>query len=63
MDVKNDKRQAAHRLIAEHMQFLTDQELLIQRMVECKWQEMLPQIERTIDRRIREQLYKMYNQN
>jgi len=50
-----DKQLAARRLISEHLQYLSDHEKMIQRMVDCKWQEMLPQIEQTIERKIYEQ--------
>ena len=53
-----DKQLAARRLISEHLRYLTDHEKMIQRMVDRKWQEMLPQIERTIEIKIDEQINK-----
>ncbi len=52
-----DKQLAAHRLIAEHLQYLSEQEKMIERMIERKWQELLPMIEQTIDRKIDEHLH------
>ena len=58
--VKNkDKQLAARRLISEHLQYLSDHEKMIQRMVDRTWQEMLPQIEQTIDRKINEHINKI----
>ena len=51
-----DKQLAAHRIIAEHLQYLSEQEKMIERMIERKWQELLPMIEQTIDRKIDEHL-------
>lgn len=53
-----DKQLAARRLISEHLQYLSDHEKMIQHMVDRKWQEMLPQIEHTIDRKIDEHFNK-----
>lgn len=49
---KSDKQKAAHRLISEHLHYLSEHEKVIERMVERKWQEMLPRIEQAIDRKI-----------
>ena len=38
----------------EHLQLLTEQEQLVQRMVDCKLQEMVPFIEQLIDRKVKE---------
>lgn len=57
MEQKNDKQRAARRLITEHMQYLADHEQMIERMVDRKWQEMLPLIESTIDRKIEEYIH------
>ena len=51
-----DKQQAARRLISERLRYLSDHEKMIQRMVDRKWQEMLPQIEHTIERKIDEHI-------
>lgn len=59
MEDRSDKQQAARRLISEHLQYLSDHEKLIQRMVDRTWQEMLPQIEQTIDRKISEHINKV----
>jgi hypothetical protein len=58
MEQKNDKQRAARRLITEHMQYLADHEQMIERMVDRKWQDMWPKIERTIDRKITEHINK-----
>jgi len=55
---KSDKQQAAHRLISEHLQYLSEHERMIERMVERKWQEMIPRIEQTIDQKISEHIKK-----
>ena len=54
MAEKTDKQRAAHRLIVEHMQLLTEQEQLVQRMVDRKLQEMVPFIEQLIDQKVKE---------
>jgi hypothetical protein len=59
MEDRSDKQRAARRLISEHLQYLSDHEKLIQRMVDRTWQEMLPQIEQTIDRKISEHINKV----
>ena len=59
MEDKSDKQRAARQLIIEHLQYLSDHEKLIQRMVDRTWQEMLPQIEQTIDRKISEHINKV----
>lgn len=58
MEVMNEKQRVAHRLINEHLQYLSDHEQMIQRMVNRTWQDMLPQIEKTIDRKINEHIKK-----
>lgn len=57
MEDRSDKQRAARRLITEHLQYLSDHEKMIQRMVDRTWQEMLPQIEQAIDRKIEEHIY------
>ena len=58
---KTNKQQAARRLITEHMQYLSDHERMIQRMVDRKWQEMKPTIESMIDRKIAEHINHLNN--
>ena len=58
MKEKTEKQRAARQLIIEHLQYLSDHEKMIQRMVDRTWQEMLPQIEQTIDRKISEHINK-----
>ncbi|MBO6033777.1 MAG: hypothetical protein J6Q22_20385 [Prevotella sp.] len=56
---RTDKQRAARQLITEHLQYLSDHEKMIQRMVDRTWQEMLPQIELMIDRKISEHINKV----
>ena len=53
-----EKQRAARRLITEHLQYLSDHEKMIQRMVDRTWQEMLPRIEQAIDQKINEHINK-----
>lgn len=58
MEEKTDKQRAARQLITDYMLYLSDHERMIERIVDEKWQEMLPAIEQAIDRKIEEYINK-----
>lgn len=51
-----EKQQAAHKLASDYLGFLSQQEAMMSRLFERKWQEIEPQIEQMIDKKIREHL-------
>ena len=52
----SEKQKAAHRLASDYLNYLTQQEALLGRMFERKWQKMQPQLEGMIERKIQEHL-------
>lgn len=54
MEEKTGKQRAAQQLITDYMLYLSDHERMIERIVDEKWQAMLPAIEQAIDRKIKE---------
>ena len=52
----SEKQKTAHRLASDYLNYLTQQEALLGRMFERKWQKMQPQLEEMIERKIQEHL-------
>ena len=50
----SEKQKAAHRLAAEYLYFLSQQEAVLNRMLERKLKEMEPKLEQMIEKRIAE---------
>ena len=50
----SEKQKAAHRLAAEYLYFLSQQEAVLNRMLERKLKEMEPKLEQMIEKRIEE---------
>lgn len=54
--VLSEKQKAAHRLAAEYLGFLDEQEALLDRLLERKWKQIEPRLEQMIERKIQERL-------
>jgi uncharacterized protein YaaW (UPF0174 family) len=54
--VLSEKQKAAHRLAAEYLGFLDEQEALVDRLLERKWKQIEPKLEQMIDKKIQERL-------
>lgn len=54
--VLSEKQKAAHRLAAEYLGFLDEQEALVDRLLEKKWKQIEPKLEQMIDKKIQERL-------
>lgn len=52
----SEKQKAARKLASDYLGFLVDQEIMVDRLIARKWEEMEPQLEQMIDRKIRERL-------
>ena len=51
-----EKQKAARRLVSEYLDFLDDQEALVDRIIDRKWRQVMPLLEQMIDRKIEEHL-------
>jgi hypothetical protein len=51
-----EKQKAAHGLAADYMSFLSQQEAVMDRMLDRKWKEIEPRLEQIIDKKIAEHL-------
>ena len=51
-----EKQKAAHELAADYMSFLSQQEAVMDRMLDRKWKEIEPRLEQIIDKKITEHL-------
>lgn len=54
--VLSEKQKAAHRLAAEYLGFLDEQEALVDRLLEKKWKQIEPKLEQMIEQKIQERL-------
>ena len=50
----SEKQKAAHRLAADYLGYLDEQEALVDRLLERKWKQMESQLEQMIDQKIQE---------
>ena len=51
-----EKQKAAHGLAADYMSFLSQQEAVMDRMLDRKWKEIEPRLEQIIDKKVEEHL-------
>lgn len=51
-----EKQKAARRLVSEYLDFLDDQEALVNRIFDRKWKQVMPLLEQMMDRKIEEHL-------
>ena len=51
-----EKQKAAHGLAADYMSFLSQQEAVMDRMLDRKWKEIEPRLAQIIDKKITEHL-------
>ena len=51
-----EKQKAARTLISEYLDFLDDQEALVDRIIDRKWKQVIPLLEQMIERKIEERL-------
>ena len=51
-----EKQKAAHNFAADYMSFLSEQEAVMDRMLDRKWKEIEPWLEQLIDKKIEEHL-------
>ncbi|MBO4820923.1 MAG: hypothetical protein J5548_05605 [Prevotella sp.] len=54
MTEMTDKQKAARKLASDYSRYLFDQENLVERILERKWQELSSYIEELIDKKIQE---------
>ena len=54
MTEMTDKQKAARKLASDYSRYLSDQENLVERILERKWQELSSYIEELIDKKIQE---------
>ena len=54
MKEMTDKQRAARKLASDYSRYLFDQENLVERILERKWQELSSYIEELIDKKIQE---------
>jgi hypothetical protein len=52
----SEKQKVAHELAADYMSFLSQQEAVMDRMLDRKWKEVEPWLEQIIDKKIAEHL-------
>ena len=52
----SEKQKAAHKLAADYLSFLSEQEAVMDRMLDRKWKEIEPWLEQLIDKKIAEHL-------
>ena len=51
-----EKQKAAHELAADYMSFLSQQEAVMDRMLDRKWKEIEPRLAQIIDKKVAEHL-------
>ena len=54
--LQSDKQKAAHKLAAEYLEFLDEQEALVDRLIGRRWKQIEPWLEQIIDKKIQEHL-------
>ena len=52
----SEKQKVAHELAADYMSFLSQQEAVMDKMLDRKWKEIEPRLEQMIDKKITEHL-------
>ena len=52
----SEKQKAAHKFAADYLSFLSEQEAVMDRMLDRKWKEIEPWLEQLIDKKIAEHL-------
>ena len=50
----SEKQKAAHKLAADYLSFQSEQEAVMDRMLDRKWKEIEPWLEQLIDKKIAE---------
>ncbi|MBO7119773.1 MAG: hypothetical protein J6W03_05585 [Bacteroidaceae bacterium] len=50
----SEKQKAAHQLAAEYLSFLSQQEAVVNRLLDRKWKEIEPRLEQLIEKKIEE---------
>ena len=53
---QSDKQKAAHKLAADYLDFLDEQEALVNRLIDRRWKQIEPLLEQIIDKKIQEHL-------
>ena len=51
-----EKQKAAHKFAADYLSFLSQQEAVVNRLIDRKWKEIEPRLEQFIDKKIEERL-------